>query len=390
MSLTAPPRGSAGGRATAVTDAPAGPAPDLGWLRRVGLGLLGLQLAGLLAWSAVLASRYALARDFAIYHQVAWLVAHGHLDPFDTVDGFPFWRSHGELLVWPLGLLQAALPWDATLLWVQDLCLVGAEAVAFLWLCDLAPAPPVARAGRRLPALLAAAGLVLLVADPWIYWAASWDFHLEVVGALFTLLAARELYRRPEGRRLWLWVGLALACGDVVATYLVGIGLGGVLAGRRWRRAGLLVALAAAAWAAALSLAGANRASGLVTGYGYLATGGPTAPARLGLGQLAAGVLRHPQRVAQVVWARRLDVYAALGPAGVVGVASPWALPAAALVLAENALNRYLGFLVPGFQDLLVFLLVPVGTVAVLAALARRRRRWVAWGAAALAANALA
>lgn len=376
---------------TAGTAAPARRRPrtarrgwDVARVRRIGLAVLVLQLAALLAWNVVRADRFALTWDFSIYYQAFWQIAHGHLDPFDTLNRFPFWASHGELLMWPLGLIGTVWPSPMALLSVQSLALVGAEAVAFSWLCDLAGdaggRPDARHEGRnpttRLACMLAAGGLVLLVADPWTYWTASWDFHLEPVGILFVLLVARQLHRDPRRRRTWIWVALALLCGDVVATYLAGVGLCATLAGRRSRRAGLLVTIAAVAWTVALAGLHANRASALAPGYGYLVVGaGAASPPQLGMLQLAEGIVRHPARVLRVVWERRLDLYASLGACGLVGVLSPWVVMAAVVVFGENMLYRYAGFSAPGFQTALVYVLVPVGTVHVVTVLARRRRR---------------
>ncbi len=351
---------------------------SLDTLRHLGLGLLGLQAVALAAWSALEAGRSALSRDFSIYYQAFWLIGHGHLTPFDTPDGFSFWASHGELLFWPLALAGRLWPHPVTLLWLQDAALVGAETVALGWTCDVAATSARERPGSRLPALLVGLAIVLLVADPWVYWTAAFDFHFEVVGLLFVLLAARELWRDPTSRRLWLWAALALASGDVVTTYLFVVALGGALAGARWRRRGLELAGLALAWEILLAAAGADKGSGLIGGYAYLALGAQVPPTTFGLTQLVKGVAAHPGNVARALWTRRLDIYAALAAPGLLGVASRWiALPALAVVL-ENALNRSLNFLVPGFQDLLVYLWVPVGTVVVLAALGRRRARLAA------------
>lgn len=48
---------------------------------------------------------------------------------------------------------------------------------------------------------------------------------------LFALLAARDLW--SGRRRGWWWAGAVLLCGDVAATYLLAIGVGLVLSGRR-------------------------------------------------------------------------------------------------------------------------------------------------------------
>jgi len=361
------------------------------WVRRAGYGVLGLQFIGLVIWSHVLASRFALTWDFSIYHQAWWLIGAGHLNPFDTLNGFPFWQNHGEFLLWPLAVVGKVWPHAVTLLWVQDAATVGAEAVAFGWLCDFAVAREPQPMRTRWPALLAGVGIALLVADPWIYWALSFDFHLEMVAILFAALAARSIYRDPASRRVWLWVALTLASGDVATTYLLAIGVTAAIIGKRWRRTGLLVTAAALAWAVLLVAIGANKGSGLESGYGYLAVAaGTAAPVSLDLSQIVLGLLLHPLRVVDTLWSRRLDIYGAVAPGGLIGFAFPWVIVAAALVVVENGLNDYAGFIVPGFQDALLFVLVPVGTVALIALLARRHPRFAGVVTLVVAANALA
>lgn len=363
-------------------------------VRRIGFGVLGMQLVGLLIWSDVLYRRYSLSGDFTVYHQAWWLIGHGDLNPFESIGngpGFPFWTNHGEFIMWPLALIGRAWPHAVTMLWIQDIATVGAEAVAFVWLCDFAAAGHARSRPNRMPELLVVVGLILLVANPWTYWALSYDFHFETVGILFVLLAARDLYRDPTGGRLWLWVGLGLACGDVVSTYLVGVGICGALAGRRWRWMGLLMAVAALIWTTLLTELGANLGSGLAYGYGYLVVGaGAAEPAHFGLTQLATGIARHPQHMASVLWDRRVNLYATVSAGGVVGILFPWAIITSLLVLAENGLYRYAGFIVPGFQEVLIFVLLPVGTVGVLAALARRHARWAVVATVVITFNALA
>lgn len=361
-----------------------------GWrvdrVRRMGYVVLALQLVGFLVWNQVRADRFALTWDFSIYYQAWWLIGHGHLDPFDTLNRFPFWANHGEFLLWPLSVLGDVWNSPAALIDLQAVGLVGAEAVAFGWLCDIARSvgtPTSSAIGglksgnvERLSTVLTVAGLVLLVANPWIYWAESFDFHLEVVGVAFVVLTGRQLHRDPARRRVWVWVALSLASGDVVATYLVGVGLGAALAGRRWRRTGLAVAAIAIAWTVVLTVLHANRGSSVIANYGYLAVGATTAgTGQLALTQLVEGVARHPQDALRVLWHRRLDIYGSVASCGLVGIVSPWVAAAALIVLAENALNRGFGFGVPGAQSTIVYVLLPVGTVQVLAMLGRRRRR---------------
>lgn len=370
-----------------VVDPPAVPGPDtatrrrldVALVRRVGLVALGLQFLGLVIWSTVLADRFSLTRDFAVYHQSFWLIGHGQFDPIDTLQGFPFWQAHGEFLMWPLGLLGDLWPHPVTLLWLQDLAIVAAEAVALAWLCELAAdSRPTARSW--LPPLLCASGVVLLVADPWIYWSVSFDFHFEIIGLPFVLLTARALSRSPGSRATWWWAVLGLACGGVITTYLLCVGVAGVVAGKRWRRRGLLLGAISAAWLAVLAGLGADQAFFLATGYGYLTVGpGQPAPTALSLGGLVSGVLTHPMHAVRVLWARRVDIYADVSSGGLLGVVLPWVLVPTLVAVLEGALysKRYPGFIAPGYQVALLFVLVPVGTVWVLAVIGRRRS-WVA------------
>ncbi len=135
-------------------------------LKRIGYAVLGVQLLAFMVWSTILYRRFALTYDFAIYHQGWYLIAHGNLDPYNTVQRLPFWRDHCEFLMWPLALLYWLWPHGVTLLWVQDACVVGVEAVAFTWMCELAGRQRQERGSQW----LASVGLVLLVANPWTWW----------------------------------------------------------------------------------------------------------------------------------------------------------------------------------------------------------------------------
>ena len=157
------------------------------------IGYSGLQLAVFLVWSTILYRRFALTADFSIYHQAWYLIAHGHLNPYDTVQGFPFWQSHSEFLVWPLAPLYWVWPHDVLLFYVMDVGVAGAEMVVFTWLCEIAQR---SRPGKD-AAWLAGVGLVLLVVNPWMWWAVSFGFHLEALAVLFCRSAGTGSRQRP-------------------------------------------------------------------------------------------------------------------------------------------------------------------------------------------------
>jgi Predicted membrane protein (DUF2079) len=345
--------------------APAGP---LRRVRRIGYAILALQLAFFFAWSTILYRRFSLTLDFAVYHQAWYLIAHGNLDPYNTVQsGYPFWRDHSEFIMWPLALFYWIWPWphDVVLLWLQDAGVVVAEAVAFTWLCELAEKY---RPGKD-AAWLAAAGIVLIAANPWTWQAISFDFHIEPVAVAFVALLARDLANRR--RRAWAWVVPLLACGDVAATYLVAVGLGGVLAGRRWRLQGSVLACLGVGALLLITLIHGNRSSPTWS-YAYLAApyGVP-----FGMAGLAKGVASHPLRVLQALWDKRTDMLRNLAPSGLLGAGFVWLLPITIVVLLTNNLAQGDTFAVPGFQTLPLYVLLPAGTVAILGRLAGRHRR---------------
>jgi hypothetical protein len=337
--------------------------------RRAGYGILGLQLALALAWSTVQYDRFALTFDFTIFHQAWYLIAHGDLNPWSTIKLSYFWQDHSELIMWPLALLYWVWPHSVVLLWAQDIAVVGAEAVAFTWLGELAE--------RRRPGTeaqwFAWAGLILLVANPWIWWTISWDFHSETLAMPFAVLLARDLCNGR--RRAWAWVLPLLACGDVAATYLAAIGFGAFLAARCSRTRGAVLALIGIAALVIITLIHGNIGSGDgLQDYAYLASTGPVLR-HLSLGAMAKGILLRPLPALRKLQAHIPDIWANLAPSGLLGAGWVWLLPMALnVVLANNLFPNWL-FAAPGFQSLPLYILMPVGTVAVLTTLARRRRR---------------
>ena len=364
-----------------VPDAPPEPpTAPLRRVRRIGYVALGLQLAVFLAWSTILYRRFALTADFSIYHQAWYLIAHGDLNPYDTVQGFPFWQSHSEFLVWPLAPLYWVWPHDVLLFYVMDVGIAGAEVVVFTWLCEIAQR---SRPGKT-AAWLTGVGLLLLVVNPWMWWAVSFGYHLEALAVLFAALLARDLANGR--RRTWAWVAPLLACGDVAGIYLAGLGLGGVLAGRSSRLRAAFLALLGVGAVLLISLVHGNLSS--LEAYNQLAAAGPVGSS-LGLTALIKNIVSHPLAVLSTLWAKRVDLLANLAPAGLLGFAFPLVFPLAAAVLLVDTLAPGVNFAEPLFQSLPIYVLLPAGTVAVLGWLARRHRRAALLLAGLVAAQAL-
>ncbi len=338
----------------------------LTWLCRAAYFILAIQLVVLLIASVRLYDRYNMTRDFAIYHQSWWLIAHGHLNPFDSVDGFPFIKSHFELIIWPLSLLYWVHHSGVTLLWVQDLALVGSEIVAFGWARDALRR----HEGRGLPVVAALGALVVvLVITPGFYATAWDDFHSQSLATLFALLAARDLYNGKVPRAA-LWVGLTLLCGDVAGTYVIGLGCAAALSSRRTRPIGIAMVVVGVVWVFVIGALGDNMGSSLTSGYGYLVSGLRPGQA-VTLAAILGGIVHHPSVPIRILHERFSLILHNLRSGGVIGALSPWVLFLVVVVVAPNALEFHRIFITTAFQNLVLYLFVPVGSILVLDWLAR-------------------
>lgn len=354
-------------------------------VRRIGYSVLGLQWAGFLIWSSILYRRFSLTPDFAQYQQAWYLIAHGHLNPYDTMGRFLFWQNHAEFVMWPLSLLYWVWPHGITLLWLQDTAVVGAELVAFTWLCEIAQS----RLPGRTGAWLAASGFVVLAINPWTWWAVSFDFHAESLAVLFTILLARDL--AAHRRRAWVWLASVLLCGDVAGTYVAGLGLGLLIGDKRSRLRGALIMVLGVGAVLFITVIHGNKGSAHgLQAYSYLATGVARSKARLSLGALVLGVASHPLRVLAALWAKRIDLWANLAPSGLLGIAFPLLLPLIVVVELANSLFHGVLFAEPLFQSLPVYVVMPAASAGVLIWIGRRHQRLALGLAAVIVVQAIA
>ena len=93
------------------------------------------------------------------------------------------------------------------------------------------------------------------------------------------------------------------------------------------------------------------------------------------IGTLAGNVLQHPGRLLSTLWANRHSAWKNISPAGIFGwLWLPLLIPAV-LVLGQSQLSGVWDIYVPGFQSVEAYALIPIGTVAILLAALRSRRR---------------
>lgn len=344
-------------------------------LRRVGLAALAAQLAVLVGISMFCYQRFNLGMDFAIYAQAWSQIGQGNLDPFTTLQAVSFLHINFDLIMWPLAALYPILPDPAALLWIQDLALAGTGLVVVVWITELLERRGVTQRWVR---AFAGGALALWLLDPATYAVANQDFHSEPLGALFAVLAGRDLWAGRWGRAWW-WVGGCLLCGENGGLYVLGLGLSCVVAGHRTRRRGFVLLAIALAWVALIAALGAN--AGPRQGYAWLA-GRAVLPAGLSaVAALFGGVVHHPLRPLDMVLHKRISIiYGWLRPAGVIGIVQPWGLGVPVVVLGAAALQHNPIFLEITFQNFVVVPFLLFGTVALLSGpfgvRRARRGRW--------------
>lgn len=304
--------------------------------------------------------RFALTHDFALYWQALWLMAHGHLYPYSTVAGYPFLDNHLELIMFLLVPFVWIVPSALVLLLIQSTALIGAEWIAWTWIATWSNGQH--EAWRP---WLRATGIVFLVANPWTYWAAAFDFHPEALMAFTIMGAAYALWRR-DNLRLLIWAGITLLAGDVACLLVVGLGLTAVLI-RRWRAAVALF-IVGLGWLLVIGAIGADQGAVLAPSYGYLARG----VAHLTVPSLVIHMLLRPGPAVHMLWQRKANLFANLSPSGLIGAVSPWGIGATITALVPSSLTAYIVFSEPGFQNIPVVGLVAVGSIMGLAWIGRR------------------
>ena len=345
------------------------PSPPLGYgaWRRVRWGgyiLLGLQLVGYLIWSEILYDRYSLTPDFTWTYQPWYLVAHGNLDPLSTVGGYPFWKNDAEFYPYVLAPLYWIFHSGVMLQWAQDLSLSGAELVAFTWLCDVARR----HCAERDAAWLAGSGLVLLVANPWLLSTVSFDVHQEPLALFFAVFLAWDLSQGK--RRAWVWVVPTMLGGAPTTSYVIAIGIGGLLTGGQTRRTGAAIAATGIAYSLFLGLVHGNHTAAAF------------------MHRDIAEAVGHPFGIAAALWDERINIIANLAPGGLVGIGAPLILPLTLGVVVPDSIGPR-EFAEPVFQNVPAYVFLPVGTVIAIAWLLRRHRRTAFLLAGVVAAQAI-
>ncbi|MCU4183504.1 DUF2079 domain-containing protein [Acidiferrimicrobium sp. IK] len=352
--------------------------------------LAGAVLAGYLAVLVAISLHeyrtFNLSWDFGQAEQAWHLIAHGTLDPYDSLHHHAWWQDHAALLIWLLAPLYWLAPNDGlTLLVVQDVAIVVAVAAAADWAVLFCT-----RRGAR-PAVTAtcvSALLALCVFNVGLYATVLYDFHDQVLGVAFLVLTGRDVYA-GRNRRAVLWAALTLLSMDLSALNLAALGAGLALTERRLRRPGVAMVAAGAAWYLAAGLLGGTK--GTTLSY-YDALAGRRLTGGLGdYLSILRGAAAHPSRVWHQLTVYRYRLYEDLIPSGVIGLLEPAVLLPIIVVVVPGALSSYGGFVKLGFQNCAAYILAALGTALVLARMATRPgHRSRLWPVVAVAAGAVA
>lgn len=357
-------------------------------LRVAGIIFFALELVGFGWWSTVVVDSYSLSWDFAINLQAVYQMSlfhwAAHLSTFRH--GVSFYQIHGVFMEFFLGMIYRLWASPLVLLWAQDVFIVAAQLMVFLLMVDFL-ARQEHRRGAAHSGILAGIGLALLVLDPWILWTVSFDYHSEPIGLFMVLLAARSLLKGQK--RGFLFAFFTLLTGDVATTYLVGAGISLTLVAKRYWRQGATIAAGGIAMTLLLAHFHFDKGSP-VAAFNYLI--GPhgipntVKPSPI---KLLTSLLERPWRPLHVLWSRHVDIVANISAPGLIGYFTPWtfAIPTFSLVLNALPFAHKNEFIVPFFQSLPDYVIVPLGTVMWLSFLTSQpSKRWrqVGWGLAVL------
>lgn len=331
----------------------------------------------MITWSTIQWNHFDKTFDFAIYYQAAYLIAHGHWSPFSTILNFPFIQNDFELVVWPIAALLWIFQSGFVLPLIQDVAISCTTLIAFLWIGDIVNGSALTYKHKLILTLL---GAIILVATPWYYYAASFDFHIEPVILPFSVLAGRNFWK-GHFRRGWIWAALTVLGGNVTITYLAGLGLMNVVRGRRYLINGILLIVTSVTLLVMIEKFIPIQGGNLTTFYGaYVAHNIPLKA--LNVSAIVLGALKHPGLAASQLWLGRWNILGTISPAGLIGLASPMGIGVPSVILLSNNLITASSgfkwiFSAPSyFQSLPASPFISIGTVWLLVGALNLLRRY--------------
>lgn len=320
------------------------------------------QLVMLLLWSSAQWHHFEKTWDFGIYYQASYLISKGHFNPYSTILGFPFYQNDFELIMWPIGWLMSLFQSGFLLIVLQDLSISATTFLALRWTNELISN---AHKSTKTHVFIMVAVTSFLIFNPWYYWAASFDFHIEPIIMPFVVLAGWNFWMNRK-KRAWLWSLVTLLGGHVTATYLAGLGLMEICRGKRWILNGIGLIFASLL---ILSLydklvPGGIKGGNLSSFYGGYVS---DKSAHVTAVSVLLGMLTHPKLSLLQLWANRFNMYGAIAAGGLIGILSPIGFGMSIAVLIPNSLIIGSGniFSAPTyFQDIVAAPFIAVGSAS--------------------------
>jgi hypothetical protein len=303
-----------------------------------------------------LISRDALSWDTALYVQGWYLIAHHSITAYSTILGADFWGNHAESIMWllaPFGLITHNV---IVLFGINIVCLIGCQLVCFSQIEKIA-------SQSYNKTLCVVAGVVLLLLNPWAYYAIASDFHLEIIMTLFLLLFVTALYNDRNLVAYLSFIGLIL-CGEVAILWALAASLGFLFNSAKRLVAAIYTGISIVGLVA-IDLLGGDKSNTVLNGYAYLL---PKGFHNYGILSVAAGAFIHPLSLIKVIISHKLGLWANLAPLGLIGLLEPATLPFICIVMLSNLGNVYREgvFSQPGFQSLPVYFLLTISLVRIL------------------------
>lgn len=342
------------------------------WLKYVLLATaLLFQFILLSSTSFLEITRGSMTQDLQYNAQAVYLMGKNNWNPHVYNDAFPsrYFDDHNEIGMIIFGLLAHFIPSIWLLKVSQDIGTIVSSLLVYLLVDKVANDLP----SPLLRFCVRGTTLALLVLSPWPYWTNGFDVHVQTLAIPF-IIAAVFFAERQKMIACIVSSMLAISFGDVVATYMVALGMS-IACVRRTRTSGIFIILISAAMFGISTRLKAIHPNGASIGlfYGYVLDSGINV-SHAGFGSILAGALRHPDRVVACIAKQGPNIWANLAPTGIVGFLHPAAFGISVITLAEAVLTGSALFAQPGFQNGVIYPLGALGTSYFLVYLMKRNK----------------
>ena len=130
--------------------------------------MFGAQFTLIAIWNCFGFSRFSITENGATQIQAMSLISHGNFDPTVTTFGLRFFNDHFALIDWPHSIVSYIPLSGFGLFLLQDAAVVGTVVVAFTWIRWVVDRVGLANQAEA-ATVLTGLGLLVLVANPWVY-----------------------------------------------------------------------------------------------------------------------------------------------------------------------------------------------------------------------------